>query len=82
MDGVFLAIGHIAQTDLAKELGVELNDKNEIKISRKSETNVPGIFAAGDVTDKSFKQLITGVADGCTAAYSAYGYISKGKVEF
>ena len=44
-----------------------------------SETNVPGIFAAGDVTDKQFKQLITGVADGCTAAHSAYEYILKEK---
>jgi len=45
-----------------------------------SETNVPGVYAAGDVTDKPFKQLITGVADGCTAAYSAYEYIKKKKV--
>ena len=46
-----------------------------------SETNIPGIYAAGDVTDKQFKQLITGVADGCTAAYSAYKYITKKNVE-
>ena len=42
-----------------------------------SETNIAGVFAAGDVTDKQFKQLITGVADGCTASYSAYEYINK-----
>ena len=42
-----------------------------------SETNVPGIFAAGDVTDKPFKQLIIGVADACTAAYSAYEYLNN-----
>ena len=78
IEGLFIAIGHIALSDLAKNLGVNLNKENEIKINHMtSETNVPGIFAAGDVTDKQFKQLITGVADGCTAAYSAYEYISK-----
>ncbi len=72
MDGVFLAIGHIAQTEIAKELGVELNDKGEIKINRKSETNINGVFAAGDCTNTEFKQAITGSAEGVTAAYYAY----------
>ncbi len=81
LDGVFVAIGHIVLSDLAKPIGVKLNNKGEIIIDHKtSETNIPGIFAAGDVTDKPFKQLITGVADGCTAAFSAYEYITKGKV--
>jgi thioredoxin reductase (NADPH) len=78
MDGVFLAIGHSAQTDLVKELGVELNDKNEIKISRKSETNIPGVFASGDCADTEFKQAITGSAEGVTAAYYAYHYCNNG----
>lgn len=81
VDAVFVAIGHIALSDLAKKIGVKLNEKGEIIINHKdSSTNTPGVFAAGDVTDKSFKQLITGVADGCTAAYSAYEYITKNKV--
>ena len=81
VDGVFVAIGHIVLSDLTKQLGVELNKAGEIKINHlNSETNVPGVYAAGDVTDKPFKQLITGVADGCTAAYSAYEYIKKDKI--
>ncbi len=81
LDGVFVAIGHIILSDLAKPLGVKLNNHGEIIIDHKtSETNVQGVFAAGDVTDKPFKQAITGVADGCTAAYSAYEYITKQKV--
>lgn len=81
VDGVFIAIGHIPLSDLAKPLGVELDPNGEIKIDhRTSETNVPGIFAAGDVSDKGFKQLITGVGDGCTAAYYAYEYVTKNKV--
>lgn len=82
VQGVFVAIGHIVLSELAKDLGVELNKKKEIKIDHQtSETNVEGVFAAGDVTDKQFKQLITGVADGCTAAYSAYEYITQNEIE-
>ncbi|MEK6899333.1 MAG: FAD-dependent oxidoreductase [Nanoarchaeota archaeon] len=78
LDGVFVAIGHIFLSDLARPLGVKLNDKGEIIIDHKtSATNIEGIFAAGDVADKPFKQAITGVAEGCTAAYSAYEYITK-----
>ena len=82
LQGVFVAIGHLALSELAKPLGVKLNKKGEIIIDHKtSETNVPGAFAAGDVADKPFKQAITGVAEGCTAAYSAYEYITKNRVE-
>lgn len=78
LEGVFVAIGHIVLSELAKKIGVKVNKKDEIKIDHMtSETNIKGVFAAGDVTDKQFKQLITGVADGCTAAYSAYEYILK-----
>lgn len=78
VDGVFVAIGHIVLSDLAKTLGVKCNNHNEIVIDHKtSETNVPGVFAAGDVADKPFKQAITGVAEGCTAAHSAYEFTRK-----
>ena len=78
LQGVFVAIGHVVLSDLAKPLGVKLNEKNEIMINHKtSETNVAGIFAAGDVADKPFKQAITGVSEGCTAAYSAYEFIKN-----
>jgi len=78
LNGVFVAIGHIVLSDLAKTLGVKLNEKGEIIIDHKtSETNISGVFAAGDVADKPFKQAITGVAEGCTAAYSAFEYLSK-----
>lgn len=81
LDGIFVAIGHIVLSDLAIPLGVKLNEKKEIVIDHKtSETNIKGIFAAGDVADKPFKQAITGVAEGCTAAYSAFEYITKERV--
>lgn len=82
LNAVFVAIGHVVLSDLAKSIGVKTNEHGEIIIDHKnSHTNVKGVFAAGDVTDKHFKQLIIGVADGCTAAYSAYEYLTKEKVE-
>ena len=81
LDAVFVAIGHIVLSDLAKTIGVKTNEHGEIIIDHKtSKTNIKGVFAAGDVTDKPFKQLIIGVADGCTASYSAYEYITKEQV--
>ena len=72
LQGVFMAIGHDAQTALAEELGVELNDRKEIKINRRTETSIKGVFAAGDCCDTEFKQAITGSAEGVTASYYAY----------
>lgn len=74
MDGVFMAIGHLAQTELAKELGVSLNEQGEIKINRRAETNIPGVYGAGDCCDTEFKQAITGSAEGVTASYFAYHF--------
>jgi thioredoxin reductase (NADPH) len=82
IDGVFIEVGSIPNSNLAKNLGVKTNDKNEIIINRKSETNLPGIFAAGDVADAPFKQAITGVAEGVIAAYSAFDYIKEAKIEY
>lgn len=81
MQGVFVAIGHIALSEIAAHLGVALNDKGEIMINRKSETNLPGVFAAGDVADTTFKQAITGAAEAVTAAYFAFDYIGKTAIE-
>jgi thioredoxin reductase (NADPH) len=81
LQGLFVAIGHIALSDLAKDIGVKVDKKGEIVLDHKtSETNVAGVYAAGDVADKPFKQAITGVAEGCTAAYSAYEYVTKNEV--
>jgi thioredoxin reductase (NADPH) len=75
VDAVFVAIGYIPISELAVKLGVELNEKRQIKINRKSETNVPGVYAAGDVTDSDFKQIVTGVGEGVDAAFHASKFI-------
>ena len=77
IEAVFIAIGHVALSKLAKDIGVKTNDKGEIIIDRESKTNIPGFFAAGDVCDTVFKQAITGVAEGVSAVYSAYTYVNE-----
>ena len=82
IEGVFIEIGAIPNSDIAKRIGVKTDDKGEILINRKSETNIPGVFAAGDVADAPFKQAITGVSEGVIAAYSAFDYVKDIKIEY
>jgi thioredoxin reductase len=76
LDAVFVAIGSVPLAEFAVKLGAATNEKGEILINRRSETNIPGLYAAGDVTDTQFKQAITGVAEGVTAVYHAYRYVT------
>lgn len=80
IDGIFVEIGHIPNSQIAKKSGVKLDKKANILINRSGETNLPGIFAAGDVTDTKFKQAITGSAEAVLAVYNAYEYIKKEKI--
>ncbi len=77
LDAAFIAIGHIPLTAFAKELGVKTDAKGEIIIDRQARTNIPGVFAAGDVVDTAFKQAITGAAEGVLASYAAYQHITE-----
>ncbi|MCD6522641.1 MAG: FAD-dependent oxidoreductase [Candidatus Diapherotrites archaeon] len=78
LDGVFIEIGGEPGSGLAAQIGVELDDRKSIVVNSLSETNIPGVFAAGDATNSPFKQAITASAQGVMAAFSAYRYISKG----
>jgi thioredoxin reductase (NADPH) len=82
VDGVFIEIGSNPNSKLSKSIGVKTNDKEEIMINRKSETNINGVFAAGDVADAPFKQAITGVSEGVIAAYSAFDYLKEEKIKY
>ncbi len=75
VNAVFVAIGHIPLSDIVKEIGVKTNSHGEIIIDREGKTNVPGIFAAGDVVDTKFKQAIVGVGEAVVAVYSAFQYV-------
>ncbi|TFF99189.1 MAG: thioredoxin reductase [Promethearchaeota archaeon] len=82
VDGVFIEIGSNPASEIVNDIGVKVNQKKEIIINRKSETNIPGIYAAGDVADAPFKQAITGVSEGVIAAYSAFDYLKRFNIEY
>jgi thioredoxin reductase (NADPH) len=76
VDGIFIEIGHTVDAQAIKDL-VKLNETNEIIIDRDCQTNVPGIFAAGDVTDNKYKQIVISAGEGAKASLSAYRYIQQ-----
>ncbi|MGB9977475.1 thioredoxin-disulfide reductase [Thermovenabulum sp.] len=75
-DGVFVAIGWEPNSNIVKGL-VNLNERGYIITDENMATNVPGIFAAGDIREKSLRQVITAAADGAIAAVSAEKYIEE-----
>ena len=79
VDGLFLEIGADPRTELARQLGIQLNDRDEIMVDKHMGTNVHGVFAAGDVTDASgeLKQTLTAAAQGSLAATAAYADLSE-----
>jgi thioredoxin reductase (NADPH) len=77
IDGVFVEVGEIPTTEIVKAAGVELTENNFIKVNKKFETNIPGVFAAGDVIG-SFAQIVTAAAEGAEAATNAYLYLKGG----
>ncbi|MDP1884522.1 MAG: FAD-dependent oxidoreductase [Candidatus Moranbacteria bacterium] len=74
VDGVFIEIGSEPGIELARKLGVETDEQNFIQVGADQSTNVPGVFAAGDITTGSnkFRQIIMAAAEGALAANSAY----------
>lgn len=74
VDGLFVEIGAAPNVELAKSIGVELDERGYIKTDSMMQTNIDGVFAAGDVVNHfgSFKQDITAAAMGAVAATSAY----------
>ena len=77
IDGLFIAIGHDPATQLFKD---QLNmDKEGYLITKpdSTETNIPGVFAAGDVKDKIFRQAVTAAGMGCMSALEAEKYLSS-----
>ncbi|MGI5826898.1 MAG: NAD(P)/FAD-dependent oxidoreductase [Patescibacteria group bacterium] len=75
VDGVFIEIGRIAHTDVVADL-VDRDDSLQLVVNNLMETKTPGLFAAGDVTNKSeYKQITVAVGQATTAALSAYKYL-------
>jgi thioredoxin reductase (NADPH) len=75
LDGLFIAIGNDPRVDLV-EGQLELTPDRFIKVEgRSSKTNIPGVFAAGDVIDPTYRQAITAAGSGCVAALDAEHYL-------
>jgi thioredoxin reductase (NADPH) len=76
VDGVFIFVGVHPVSELVTQL-VKLDSTGYVKIDHDGRTNVPGLFAAGDVTDSELKQVITAAAKGASAAFEALRYIDE-----
>ena len=76
VSGIFVEIGLMPNSELVKGL-VSLNEQGEIVVNCRNETNVPGLFAAGDVTNVPEKQIVISAGEGAKAALQAHKYIQR-----
>ncbi|MCD6371707.1 MAG: FAD-dependent oxidoreductase [Candidatus Aenigmarchaeota archaeon] len=81
VDGVFVAIGLVPNSELAKKMGVKLDERGYIETDDFMRTDIEGVFAAGDVTSKAskFRQIVLAAAQGAIAALSAFSYLKEKK---
>ncbi|MEM4330545.1 MAG: thioredoxin-disulfide reductase [Candidatus Pacearchaeota archaeon] len=77
VDGIFIEIGSVPSSKLVENLKIEMDCDGFIKTNKKMETNLEGVFAAGDITDGPFKQVITAASEGAIAAFSVHEYLTK-----
>lgn len=79
LDGVFIEIGGVPGVGIASSMGVELTEAGFIKANKQMETNVQGVFSAGDCNDRlpNFQQMTTACAEGALAAASAYKFLKQ-----
>ncbi|UCD13981.1 MAG: thioredoxin-disulfide reductase [Thermoplasmatales archaeon] len=76
VDGVFISIGEMPQNELAKSLGVKLDERGYVVTDKQQRTNVKGVYAAGDITG-GLRQVITACAEGAVAALSSTEVLGK-----
>jgi thioredoxin reductase (NADPH) len=76
VDGVFVAIGYEPNTKIF-EGQLELEPNGYLKVKNETETNIPGVFAAGDVRDFRYRQAVTAAADGCRAVLDADRFLRE-----
>ena len=77
VDGVFIQVGEVPNSELAAKAGVQVDEGSFIIVDVRQRTNLPGVYAAGDVTNYPVKQVATAVGQGVTAAVEAYGFVKR-----
>ena len=77
VDGVFVQVGEVPNSQFAKEAGIEVDERNYIVIDARQRTNIRGVYAAGDVTNGPVKQIGTAVGQAILASTEAFGYIKR-----
>lgn len=75
-DGVFVAVGRQPATGLVADC-LDLDEQGYIRADESTATNIPGVFAVGDVRTKALRQIVTAVADGAVAVHHAEDYLAK-----
>ena len=77
LEGVFVQIGLVPNTEWLEESGLELTEHGEIVTDDEGRTNLPGVFGAGDVTDVPYKQIVVAMGEGSKAGLSAFDYLIR-----
>jgi len=77
LQGIFVEIGSVPSISILKELNLETDKSGYVAVDKGMRTNVPGVFAAGDIVNEELKQIITACGQGATAAHSAYNFLKK-----
>ena len=77
LEGVFVQIGLVPNTEWLAEDGVALSPRGEIEVDAKGQTSVAGVFAAGDATTTPYKQIVIAMGEGSKAALSAFDYLIR-----
>ena len=75
-EGIFLAIGHVPNTTMFKDI-LEMDEQGYLKVDSRLMTKVKGVFAAGDVQDRRYRQAITAAGTGCAAAMEVEKYLAE-----
>uniref|UniRef100_B0T553 Thioredoxin reductase n=1 Tax=Caulobacter sp. (strain K31) TaxID=366602 RepID=B0T553_CAUSK len=77
LEGVFVQIGLVPNTEWLKDTGVALTNRGEIEVDYRGATSLPGVFAAGDATTTPYKQIVIAMGEGAKAALSSFDFLIR-----